>query len=177
MSGLIDLFTAGAGGAVTGLLGSITTGIFGFFQEKQKHKNAVEMRELDIKESQIEAASADRKAALDIEKEEKIADKETFKASIEDARSSFLSGHDLTPPQTWCLVIVDMVRSLMRPVLTLGTLFVCLHLWVQVVEKIKNGEETDLHHSMIYLATTCVTWWFGTRPADKIIRNLTQRPK
>ena len=61
---------------------------------------------------------------------------------------------------------VDVVRGLMRPVLTLGCLFGVVMVYFTADNPATPEQETTLQ-AMIYMATTTIFWWFGSRPIDK----------
>lgn len=135
-------------GGATGLLGTVLTGVLSVWQKKQRHDQLLSLREMDLKELELEIASSEKIAAINVEAAAR-------KGSYEDSRSFITASMALNSGQRWVVTIVDAVRGLMRPVLTL----------LLVVLAFMNGVITE--EVTTYLTTTVVTWWFGTRPIEK----------
>lgn len=149
VEGLISLLAGGG----TGLLGTIFSKAFGFFEAKQRHSHELELLGMDLKMMEVEALNAERQHALELEQK-------SFEASYADAGKRFSykgSGG--------ALVFVDVVRGLTRPVLTL--LFLGLTGWVYFT--IEDASIRDrVVDTILYLSTVTVTWWFGTRPQKPV---------
>ena len=72
------------------------------------------------------------------------------------------------------LALVDMVRGFMRPAITLYLLVICsviaweLYDLVEAMETLLPTQAWPLFqqvvNAIIFLCTTSVTWWFGSRP-------------
>ena len=139
-------------GGATGLLGTALTGVLGFFKQKQANKQMLQMREMDLKEIELEAASAEKRMALD-------AEREALSGSYADARTFISKGMELTKGQKWIVVFVDLVRGLMRPAITIYFMVMAFSIY---------GVDDDLTRATIlYISTSTILWWFGTRPNEK----------
>lgn len=167
-----------------GLLGVLGTGLQAFFQFKQKkadHEHELAMRGEDRKEMLAEAElrreelkiSGEIKtelANIDYAKAETIAETELQQSSYESDKATYSTGFKITGSAgKFLLVLVDVIRGLMRPVLTLYC--VGLLTWVaHLLYKVQGGVIADAANlwaeiigAVIMLATTTVTWWFGSR--------------
>ena len=143
-------------GGATGLLG---TGIsFGvdYFKTKQQHQQEVELRRIDLEVARTEQAHAERVVAMEAESTRDQAAYAALEASYQEAGRRWSRG------DARGLVFVDVVRGLTRPTLTWG--FVAL---MGAIYFTAAADQADLQErivqTVLYLASTCVTWWFGAR--------------
>lgn len=147
---LISLLSGGA----TGLLGTAISGVLGFAKKGQDHKHSVKMREYDLKELEMELNSAEKIAVLS-------AEKSALEGSYKDASTFITSGMELTAGQKWIAILIDLVRGLMRPMITIFFLGVTAYFaWI-------GGITGDVEQTVLYLTSTTVSWWFGTRQVEK----------
>ncbi len=152
---MLTLLTGGA----SGLLGTAVTAVTGFLERHQRHRMELDLRRLEIEETKVEAASAERIAATEAESAESSAAWTALSESYAAAGRRWSSG------DSRALVFVDVVRGLTRPALTL--LFLALTGWIYwtlVGDAAGAGLRTQIVHTVLYLTTTCVVWWFGGRP-------------
>ena len=164
----MDLFLSFLTGGASGLLGTVLSGVMTFFQAKQRHQQAVEMRHMDLEEMRLETETAEKRAALELEARTAEADAKALAASYREAGSRWSKGLTLTPLQVWVMVFIDAIRGLMRPALTLFYLYGTYAIWSAVTP----GAEDGLHaaHAMVYLSTTCTLWWFGSRHVERAMK-------
>lgn len=162
---MLDLIGALLTGGATGLLGTAITTASDFFERRAKHRERIEEARLDLELARVEAQSAEHRAALALETAEVEAETAALEASYAEARQRLSS-----PGEGGAIVAVDVVRGLTRPLITwLLVALVAAIYWTSL-----PGEE-DLRSrivaTVLYLATTCVVWWFGGRrpaaPRDK----------
>lgn len=182
------IFTSVLGGGATGLLGVILQRYF----DHLKHKSDLELVRL-----QLDGARETRK--LELEAQERMATVQAD-ASVAQARIDLMvrtaeaqeaslrasyenEGRLLTPasavekhPRIAVLIaLVDLVRGLMRPTITMYTLALlsAVFVWVRSMYQTLGMKLTSDQVFMLtqqclgtvfYLATTCVVWWFGVRP-------------
>ena len=157
---LLSLFTGGA----TGLLGTALSAGLKLFERAQAQKHELKLRELDLRHLAAEAASAERIAAIEAESAETAAEWAGLQASYREAASRWTEGQTLTPAQSWLLVLVDVVRGLMRPGLT-----VVLIGYVGWAYHTSTLNAAQIISTILYLATACVLWWFGSRQVEKAL--------
>ena len=149
---LLSLLTGGA----TGVLGTLVSGGLSFLKKGQDNKHSIRMREFDLKELDLELSSAEKIAVLS-------AEKSALEGSYEDSRTFVTQGMELTAGQKWIAVLIDLVRSLMRPMITLFFLGITGYLtWV-------GGLNDDIEQTVLYLTATTTVWWFGGRGAEKML--------
>lgn len=157
---MIDALTAILTGGATGLFGTALSFGADFFRRRQAHAQEMELRRLDMELARIEATGAERAAAIAAEAAENAAAWGALEASYGEARQRFSRRGD----SGW-LVAVDVVRGLMRPALTLGSLFLVAAVYWSLGAT--DIEVLDIRprvvDTVLYVATTCVLWWFGTR--------------
>ena len=162
----MDFLASIIGGGVTGLLGTALSGGLAFLKDKQKHAQELDLRRIDLDEIRLEAETAERRAAIDLEMKQTEADAEAMAASYQDAATPWSKGLTLTPRQAWPILFVDLVRGLMRPFLTCFSMFVLFYVYHS---QGKDSQMTDdIVHTINYIATTAVLWWFGSRQTEKL---------
>jgi len=147
-----------------GLLGLVGTGIHAFLaykdtQEKNRHELA--MRKMDIEEISQEAALRLKQTETEIAGQQAI----TETKADADIRAASYSADKATYGITW----VDALRGVMRPLITLYTLglmtWIGMLLYQATGGEIPNAADlwSKIVGAIILMATTCVTWWFGSR--------------
>ena len=155
---MLDLFLSIVTGGATGLLGTVISGVTQFVQAQQKHAQEMELRRLDLEMMDREAASAERITAIEAETAESAAQWAAFEASYKEA------GHRWSAGDSKWLVVVDIVRGLTRPGLTWA--FVALTGTIYFTIAVPE-DQSRIVNTILYLATTCVLWWFGARQVGK----------
>lgn len=162
---MLDLLMGVLSGGVTGLLGTVLSGGMKFFENKQKHGHELAIMEMEMKQMDREAENAVKIAETEMEGADRTAAWAALEASYKESTSRISTGDS-----PW-LIMVDIVRGLMRPVMTLGLLIVLAVIYFTVAESLVAGDGQSMKVSIIftmnYLATTSVLWWFGTRMMAK----------
>ena len=138
------LFGAGTGG-IGLILGGIGKAFTWYAEEKQKdadHRRVIEMTNLqhDLRSKELE-----------IEREITLED-----AAARLRQASYQHDSDTGKASRW---VIDTLR-LVRPVLT-GGLIVLLGLIYFTLADL--GAKQEIVSSVIYMAVSSVTWWFGDR--------------
>jgi len=166
---MIESIISLLGGGLTGVVGSAISKYSEYKVKKLEFENKVTMAEISAKSAKLETESQERVAALSAESEAQRSQDQVLSASYEADSAKY----------TGDVGFVDFVRGTMRPAITLYliglTTWVALILYNLVHEM--NGE-AFLHEEVfplwqqvvslvLYLTTTAVTWWFGTRPATR----------
>ncbi len=164
------------GGGLTGLIGGITEKIFAYKAKKlaieenrEKYAHEVNLKKVDADIMAQEWAA--RTQVADIEATAKVdsEDAKAFSASFNEPVR--YSQGDLTTKQTWLMVFLDTVRGLVRPGLTLYLCVITTILYfkaqvlmppdVSVEQAI--GMVDKVTSMILYVTTTCILWWFGSR--------------
>lgn len=166
---LLNVFSGGA----TGLIGA---GI-NLFAEHKKAKTAMEKADKDAENDrkmfELEAEHADRLSARVEDSKKEIEAVKLFGESIKADKATYSQGAakaleslGMKSDTGWvggfslimailslsALVMVDVARGLIRPVMTAYLVF--------MVADIGNEESKG---ALIYMGTTALFWWFGTR--------------
>lgn len=181
-------------GGATGLLGTVISGVIKFFNTKQEQKYELAKMEMELKVMSAEAEHAEKIATVEAEAAETKAEWEGLRESYREAATRFSTGAH--PALVW----IDVVRGLMRPVLTLGLVILVAIVFFNAsdamdtssLEQIistcqgmglteaelkecitnKSMESTQLRiiGTVLYLATAAVLWWFGSRQVEKALK-------
>jgi hypothetical protein len=163
------------GGGATGILGVAVQRIADYknkqldlelSQQKFTHEEVMMKAQAEVMAQ--EWAARTKIAETEAAGAEAVADSQAFAASFNESKPYAQAG--LNPAQTWLMVILDFVRGMVRPSLTVYLVAVVTLIYAQVkplAEHITPQEALSLLNMIVgtvmYLATTCVLWWFGTR--------------
>lgn len=159
-----SLVTVLSGGA-TGLLGALVSRVSDHISERSKNKFDMEYLKLQIEANAKE--STNRIEELRVEAEtgksvknhvEELEPKEVFGDSYEETSIRMTKKHS-----DW-FVMVDVIRGVIRPLLTVLLCLMTFLVWVFTTEA-SLKEQTVM--TILYMSTTAVLWWFGTRPSNK----------
>lgn len=155
----------GIGTIFTGGLGGIIGSVGSFFVKKSEHSHEIKMREMDLKEMQMESSLEIQKIETESQIATEIAASKSF--SISQKLGNLITG----------IKWVDAVRGLMRPLITSSLLTVSFILTLNIsriiggLEAIPINELMDIYKNIInqvfFLTNLCVSWWFGSRPTKK----------
>ncbi len=172
-----DIIAAIFGGGATGLLGSFIGKIFDYFHTKAEYAHRERMAEVEMQHLKMEierdvvVARAEAMAKM-----EEAAAKTQAASYAADKRaylpSSAISGGDRGI--IWLMALVDFIRGLIRPALTLFLSVVAWLIYRQTAviletagRNITPQQAYDLNRTvtlgLLYLAFTAVGWWFGSR--------------
>lgn len=160
-----DLILGVLSGGVTGLIGTVISGGMKFFENRQKHGHELAIMEMEMQQMDKEAEIARDIKELDMEGKDRTAAWHALEASYKESTSRMSTGDS-----AW-LVMVDVVRGLMRPVITLGLLVLMAVIYFTTAAELAGPNGTPMTVSIIqtvlYVGTTAVLWWFGTRNLSK----------
>lgn len=156
---MLESILAIATGGATGLLGTLLSGAMGFFERRQRNRHEIELRRVDLEITRSEAATVEKVAAIEAESTETQAELAAFAESHRAAAVRWSTG------ESGWLTFVDVVRGLMRPVLTVASLAAAIAIYWSLPFA-PTGEEVAerVVDTVLYIATTTALWWFGTRP-------------
>jgi len=161
---MLDLVMSVVSGGATGLLGTALSGALSFFQSRSERGHEIEMRKLDIDLAKAEAASAERVAAVEAEGAANQAEWSVLEASYREASSRMSRAGE-----GGALKVVDVVRGLIRPLLTVALVaaVITIFFYVGVPELDAEKMGARIIETVLYLATAAVLWWFGQRQIEK----------
>ncbi|MDG9670869.1 hypothetical protein ONV78_24230 [Hahella sp. CR1] len=171
LEGLLALFSSSGLGALVGMFGSWLTK-----REERKDQQFRLTYELKM------ATLRKQEAELQYNHELALADKQILRADTEGrinrdiAETAAFKDGLKEQSQTYGMWFVDAIRGLMRPLITVYLLvlatFVTLNISSHLggVGALSPVELMILYKEaiaqMLFLTTTAVTWWFGSRPSS-----------
>lgn len=179
--GLLAIVSGGA----TGILGVVAQRFFDHWKTKQeldvlreKHAHDIAMRKADGEIMAQEWAQRTKVAQVEGETAREVADAQAFAASFALEPKRYAEGVKPGKVAGFLLVLVDVVRGIVRPGLTVYLAWVATEIYLQsvrVMALINPSAQSELlvqlHQqivfTLLYLFTTCVLWWFGTRNKQK----------
>lgn len=172
---MLDSILSVAAGGVTGLLGSVVAAVSGFVTTRQRNAHDLEMRKLDLEMMDREAKYRADLAQVESEARVSVAESEALAASYAADRATYATAAGGNSVLAMLLGLVDFVRGLVRPALTLYLVWLVWDLRSEVRDILERigldslqtpaamGIYGDVADMILYLASTCVAWWFGTR--------------
>jgi len=192
-------------GGLTGLIGSIGTGILNFKMQKLKNNHDIDMIRVESEALRIEAQMQIQITKAEIEGAVELADAQAYMQSQKSASQPIFSekwidrlfsvegrfGRFFAIPCAVMIAMgfafVDWLRGFMRPALTLyltGLTSVLTYLAWDILQKhglqaMTTGEAIDVYRQVsemvIYLTVSCITWWFSDRRMAKFLTTLNSR--
>lgn len=169
--GVVETFFSSIiSGGVTGLLG-VAVQRFCDYKNKQLDIEVAKERmshELLLRKADaeiLEKEYAARVSVADIE-----ADSKAFSASFNEP-IRFSEKVKYTESQGWLMVILDFIRGIVRPGLTVYLCILTTLIYMETREytgqNINEEKAFELMEmivgTVLYLTTTCLLWWFGVR--------------
>lgn len=160
-------------GGITGVLGSVVTNVADFFEQRRKNQHELELRKLDIQEMEKEY---EYRKDVTAQKTQAASQQKSYE---HDSRSY---SSDTKLKSGWLkapLVFVDFIRGMVRPALTI---FLIMLVWMTFnkvqgvidsagMDAIRPEKAMTIYATVVdmilYLASTAVCWWFGTRPRSQ----------
>jgi hypothetical protein len=182
---LMGLISSILGGGATGLLGVAFQRFFDFLKVKQdielaklNNEHARDMRKIDAELLDKEWAARTQVATIEAESRQSAAADNAFSASFAMEPKQYSAKVKVGPVAGFMLVLLDFLRGIIRPGLTVYLCAITTMVYLQaraVVEM--SGATLDpaaamstytmIINTILYLTTTCVLWWFGTRNRQK----------
>jgi len=180
MSMLVELAANIFSGGITGLIGAGITAFVEFKKQKLMFDHEVKMTELDQITMKMEIEGTLRVAEVEAEAAVNVADSQALAQSYEADKASY------TAPEArvgFMFRFVDFIRGMIRPLITVYLAVIVTVLYFSLKEAlgdVSNLDPNDLIGlyrevvlSIIYVTTTVILWWFGTR--NKIGLNFTKQ--
>lgn len=171
-------------GGATGLLGVAFQRFFDFLKIKQELQlkkmemdHEVAMRREDAAIMAQEWAARTKVAEVEAAGREAVAAENAFAASFTMEPKQYSARAKIGPVAGAVLVALDFVRGIVRPGLTIYLCAITTLIYIEAraviagVDVLTNAEAVAIHstivNTILYLTTTCVLWWFGTRNKQK----------
>jgi len=170
-------------GGLTGLLGVGFQRFFDFLKIKQEiemkrldHEHEANMRKIDGELMAQEWAARTQVATIEATAKENVAAEASFAASFNSEPKQYSARAKIGPFTGFLLVLLDFLRGIVRPGLTIYLCAITTMIYIEA-RTIMAGvafATTDamrvhdhIISTILYLTTTCVLWWFGTRNSQK----------
>lgn len=140
--------------------------------EAQRAENEIAKRRVDAEIMAQEWAGKLKVAQTEGETAKDVAASNAFAQSLFKEPERYSHAATLTPAQQWVMVVLDAARGVVRPFLTIYLCALTTYVWWQVrsllsAEQIESTAALDVWKlvvsQILYLTTTVVLWWFGTR--------------
>lgn len=169
-----DVAMAILSGGATGILGAGLQFVGNYFKDRQEKKYQLELRRLDMDSMKLEAELKLNIAEQEAEAKIALAEQHAFEKSFDNDRATYSPAGSLPPGASWLLVGIDFIRGLIRPVITLWFIYLLAKLNAQLFTltggisslpaTVIEGLFQNVILSTLYIATTVILWWFGSRP-------------
>ncbi len=178
---LLSGLTSVLSGGVTGLIGSVAQRVFEYKTkkleielQKEKFSNEQALRKLDAEIMSQEWAARTKVAQVEGEFAVEKEDAKAFAAALTSEPKLYHEGK-LTNAQNWLMVVLDFVRGTIRPGLTIYLCALTTAIYIQAKMVMGHSVAPDQAYELVdkivqtvlYLTTTCVLFWFGTRNEKK----------
>ena len=179
---MLSLLMSVVSGGATGLLGVVLQRVFDWLHVREQAKQKKLDQEFELEKRKIDVQIADKEwagrmsvAATEAEAAKDVAASNAFAASLLKEPERY-SSTKVTKNQNWVLIALDFLRGIVRPALTVYLCALTTYIWWQVrqlisVEDLDVGEVLEVWklvvNTILYLTTTCILWWFGTRNRQK----------
>lgn len=179
----LGLITSAFGGGLTGLIGGAVDKVFAYKtkkleieQNRERFAHEVNMRKADAEIMAQEWAARTKVAEVEGAAKIEVEDAKAFATSLTTDDKNYLDYLDkLNPKQDWFFVILECVKGLIRPGLTLYLCLLTTLLYIKAAKLVPSEVPVDtalnmvtsIQNTIMYLTTTCILWWFGTRNKEK----------
>lgn len=180
MGALETVFTSILSGGATGLFGIIVQRWADLRNKKldlqanrEKMDHEVRLRQVDAEIMAQEWAARTQMADIEAAGREAVADAQAFASSFNEP-VRYSENVQPSKGQGWMLVVLDFIRGIVRPGLTVYLCAVTTLVYIHARDilasegiALSSDQAMDLMKlivgTILYLTTTCVLWWFGTR--------------
>ena len=139
---------------------------------KQKFDQDLALKQVDMQIMEKEWAGRVQVAQTEAEAAADAAASQAFAASYAMEPKRYSEGVPIGKTGGFLLVLLDLFRGVVRPALTVYLCVLTTMIYYQA-RKLVDKEDLDpeqalqIEHlfigTILYLTTTCVLWWFGTR--------------
>lgn len=173
LEAIIAIFSSSGLGAIVGLFGSWLT-------KREERRNLELKYDYDVKMAEIRKSEAE----MEFNHELALADKQIERAQVEgaiqrDVEEMAAFRESLKEQQQmYKIKFVDAIRGLMRPLITIYLLVIATFVTMKIggyvggLQGAMDPNELvtmykDTIAQVMFLVTTSVTWWFGSRPSSQ----------
>ena len=157
----MDILLSVISGGATGLLGTVLSGVTDYFKQRQANKMKLAMMAEEREMMRLEIQGAENVAKINAESAMDVAESEAFARTFSAERIKFLNTDN-----KWIqgmLASAEFIRAMVRPVLTTVLVIYAYIIYKDAVEQMNEEMVRYCTMTILYLTTTAVLWWFGTR--------------
>lgn len=179
MEALLGILGSVFSGGATGIIGVIAQRFADYKNkqldmalEKQRGENELAKRKADAEIMAQEWAGRTKVAQTEGDTAKDVAASQAFAASLLKEPERYSNAGTVTPAQNWLLVLLDVLRGSVRPLLTIYLCVLTTYIWYQVRQQLST-EDLDstavlaiwgkVVDNVLYVWTACTLWWYGTR--------------
>ena len=144
---------------------------------KQKFDEDLALKQVDMQMMEKEWAGRVQVAQTEAEAAAEVAASKAFEASLTSEPKRYSEGVQVGAFWGGLLVLLDLFRGLVRPALTVYLCAISTLIYLQARELVGKENlspdqalqiENLIVGTILYLTTTCVLWWFGTRNKQQV---------
>jgi len=149
LDALLNIFSGG----ITGVAGAALSGWIEHRKAAAAHEHELAVRRMNLEEIRLEAETAEKRGALELERTVEAGAAAALEASYRLEPKRYGRGDHVA------LVWVDVVRGLVRPVLTIGLVAASVAIYYHADATLR----AETAGTLLYITTACTLWWFGGR--------------
>tara|TARA_Y100000310_G_C20510674_1_gene728678 strand:+ start:332 stop:883 length:552 start_codon:yes stop_codon:yes gene_type:complete len=178
---MFDFLGAIGSVATGGIAGLIGTGISQFMEHRKRKAEYA----FKLSSRRLDMEMMDKRAKLNIQEKGVDADiaveveaGKAFRESHKKDRASYISPTTDNPIVQILLGIVDFIRGLIRPAATVFFSYITWNITNELlvalggIKELPQDQMIELLNltiqTILFITTTCILWWFGTRPPKTI---------
>lgn len=171
LDGIFSAVSAIAGGGITGLIGAGITSFTEYKTKMASFAHEQKMTDLNMQMSKLDAESRFQIAQSETDAAKDVAATEAFVKSHTADVARYATGDSAANSTSF--IVVDVIRGLVRPTLTIYVMVVVTLIYWQLMQLVGGLTAIPTHDALtmvkgvidglMYIATTVVLWWFGTR--------------
>jgi hypothetical protein len=126
---------------------------------KLKFENEIALRHVDERIMELEWQGRNQVAVTEGESSMDVSNSQAFQSTLLKEPSSYSVQAITTASQNWLLIILDFYRGVIRP---LVTTYLCILVTILYFTA-TSEEKLEIIKTILFLANTCILWWFGSR--------------
>lgn len=168
-------------GGVTGLIGTAVGSYYTYKDkqldielEKTKLANELELKKADAAIMAQEWAAKTQVAQIETKGAVSAEEAKAFTVSLTSEPQRYATG-PLTVAQNWFMVLLDLFRGVIRPSMTVYLIVLTTCIYAQARALIGEGMSAEqavglvgkIVDTVLYLTSTAILWYFGSRIHDK----------
>jgi hypothetical protein len=163
-------------GPLVGLGGSVLTKWLDQKAEAQKQAHELALRKADAEMMAQEWAQRTKVAEVEAAGKVEAADSEAFGKAVEAEAVRYSAGVKASSAQAWLLFLLDFLRGIVRPALTLYLCIIATMVYLDSADIARNvpvdpqaaaAQVALIREKLLFMAEAVVMFWFGLRSKAK----------